>query len=149
MLQDSDVTTATMTAVLADSVSHVQLAAALLVAAAACLAYYFRRTRAQRSLPIPPGPDVAWYKPGDKYVHSFSVKGHWCSRPSQRRVPIKLAELTETYGPVVSFRRGSQLFVVINRYQVSTSHDLQYLCNNYIFEHSPLWRYCRSTAQRL
>ena len=38
---------------------------------------------------------------------------------------MKLAALADLYGPVASFRRGNQLFCIINRYQVTSPPNLR------------------------
>ncbi|KAJ3550664.1 hypothetical protein NM688_g5022 [Phlebia brevispora] len=87
--------------VFAMSSPFVQAVGTCLFAAVLYLLFAVRRSALSRtSLPLPPGPDDAWYSPGE-------------------RAPIKLAELADIYGPVVCFRRGKQILCVINRVQAA------------------------------
>ena len=47
---------------------QLQVVGGLLIAAAAYAVYVLKRSKAFKSLPLPPGPDVAWYTPGERYV---------------------------------------------------------------------------------
>lgn len=47
---------------------YLQVAAGLVLGIAVCLVYLAQRYRSQRTLPLPPGPDTAWFTPGPRYV---------------------------------------------------------------------------------
>ncbi|KAJ3556449.1 hypothetical protein NM688_g2020 [Phlebia brevispora] len=81
--------------------AYTQVIAGLLLATALCLFYSLTRSSASRRLlPLPPGPDAAWYTPGPK-------------------MPMKFAELGDIYGPVFSYRRGKEVVCVINRHEAA------------------------------
>ncbi|KAI0345186.1 cytochrome P450 [Trametopsis cervina] len=52
------------------------------------------------SVPLPPGPQDAWYRPGPKAA-------------------LKYEELTKIYGPVFSYKQGNKVIVVIGRSQAA------------------------------
>ncbi|KAG2124871.1 cytochrome P450 [Suillus clintonianus] len=85
--------------------------AAGVVAAAAVLAVLYKKSsfklaNGKNGIPLPPGPPARWF---------------WSNALPSVNIARALTDLVREYGPVVSFRQGSQVIIVIGSVEATTA----------------------------
>jgi hypothetical protein len=122
--------------------------AAGIVAVVAALTVLYKKTSSanvKNVIPLPPGPPACWFwrnaLPSVKWVLETSSLICETDVNCSLSIARALTDLVREYGPVVSFRQGSQVIIVICSVEVKSVYTRVSSNNNpFPRQLQPLWR---------